>query len=300
MRVMIWGGGALGLLWTHRLRQWGAEPVLVVRRMQQRECIRQEGILLTDRQGGVHRGRVDVYTMEEKLPAVDWVWVMVKQTALDAVLDRLDSILNSRTEVWLWQNGWHPRWPLSGGAGAWWNVVTTEGALKINENQVQHTGEGLIWVGSLLAQPKKWPELERLPGLEQAIEYDDRIRDRIWTKLALNCVINPLTAIWRVPNGKLPAHKEFPLLAEGLIKEATAAAQIEGVKLSVAALSRQVRAVCKRTAANRSSMLQDVETGRITEIDYINGAIVRTGEKAGVEFPFNREMVKRVQHLTPF
>ncbi|MDR6224814.1 ketopantoate reductase family protein [Desmospora profundinema] len=296
MRIMIWGSGALGLLWARRLHNLGADPVLITRTGRQRDRIREEGLIVTDDRGDVHRCSVPVFTPDDRLPRADWVWVMVKQTALDQVREQLNRACGPDSEVWLWQNGWHPQWPFTEGTWYWWNTVTTEGALRESENRVRHTGVGSTWVGSLLS-PTGGPELKRLPGLDRWVFPDPHIRDRIWTKLAINCVINPLTAVWGVKNGQLLHCKEFPALAKGLLREAVEAARLQEVCLSFDTLWEQVQAVCRRTALNRSSMLQDVESGKKTEVDFINGAIVRTGNKAGIDFALNREMVERVRDV---
>jgi 2-dehydropantoate 2-reductase len=293
MRILIWGSGALGILWYRRLRVLGAQPILIARTKRQRNRIKRDGVTVTDEAGTHQMDGVPVFTADASLPQADWVWLMVKQTALDHLWKPLQGVCGPDTEVWFWQNGWHPHWPLTRGAKSWWNVVTTEGALRQGDHAVHHTGVGSTWVGSLVS-PGSGPDLQRVPGLERWIVCAPQIRDRIWEKLAINSVINPLTAIWGVKNGQLIKRQEFPPLAKAMLQEAVQAANLHGVRLSSEKLWEQVITVCQRTANNRSSMLQDVESGRKTEIDFINGAIVQTGEKNGVAFPLNRAIIARV------
>ena len=121
----------------------------------------------------------------------------------------------------------------------------------------------------------------------------------LWGKLVINAAINPLTALLRVQNGELlerPAARE--LLAE-VAKEAASIATRQGISLPYPDPVLAVEEVARNTAANYSSMLQDVMRGTVTEIEAINGAIVRVGEHMGVPTPVNRllwGLVKSLDH----
>jgi 2-dehydropantoate 2-reductase len=119
----------------------------------------------------------------------------------------------------------------------------------------------------------------------------------LWGKLVINAAINPLTALLRVPNGELlerPAARE--LLAEAAL-EATSVALKQGISLPYPDPVLAVQEVARNTAANYSSMLQDVMRGTITEIEAINGAIVKMGEHFGVPTPVNRMLWRLVKSL---
>jgi 2-dehydropantoate 2-reductase len=114
------------------------------------------------------------------------------------------------------------------------------------------------------------------------------IEARMWEKAVINAVINPLTALWRVPNGELFAMSERRDLVSHLAHEAHAVALAKGLKLSFDDPVSAVAAICEVSATNHSSMLQDIERGRPTEIDSINGVIVDEGRRLGVPTPYNR------------
>ena len=137
----------------------------------------------------------------------------------------------------------------------------------------------------------------------------------LWNKLAANCVINPLTALHRCLNGEirqLPDFEEryYPQLLKEIARVyvGTTTAATRGVGggdgVSEAAfvvveteLREYVDAVIRDTANNRSSMLQDVAAGRLTEVDYLSGYVVRTGKSLGIETPVNEELWRAVQSL---
>ncbi len=125
----------------------------------------------------------------------------------------------------------------------------------------------------------------------------DDIAPTVWRKLAVNCAINPLTAYLGVPNGRLLDDPQTIALLHAAAAEVAAVAAALGIPLDadVAALAE---AVAARTAANRSSMLQDTDRGAPTEIDAINGAVVRAGEAVGVETPVNTALWQAIVSLT--
>jgi 2-dehydropantoate 2-reductase len=135
--------------------------------------------------------------------------------------------------------------------------------------------------------------LERcLNGAGFQVEIVPNARALVWGKLVVSTAINPLTALLDAPNGALLERPGARTLMAELARETAAVAQALGVELPFADAVSAVEAVAQRTAANRSSMLQDVRRGARTEIDAICGAVVRAGEQAGVATPLNRVMWK--------
>ncbi len=131
-------------------------------------------------------------------------------------------------------------------------------------------------------------------GLE-CRERDD-IEAVLWEKLLVNVGINPLTALLRVPNGALPELPEAWDLAVAAASEALAVARAAGINLTVDPEAR-LRQVCVATAANRSSMLQDVLAGRPTEIEALNGQVSARGQALGVPTPVNELLTKLLRAL---
>jgi 2-dehydropantoate 2-reductase len=109
----------------------------------------------------------------------------------------------------------------------------------------------------------------------------------VWSKLIVNVGINALTAILRVPNGALATIPAASKLVRRAVEEAVAVAQAASITIGLADPVAETLAVAQATAANRSSMLQDILRGAPTEIETINGAIVREGQRLGVPTPFN-------------
>jgi len=181
-----------------------------------------------------------------------------------------------------------------------WNFyagTTTEGAFRKSPRHIVHAGTGLTKFGqSGRVDPPQWfSDFSQLPI---RIVWEPKIDAAAWQKLAVNCAINPLTAIHCCLNGELEKQSllaaELKLLCEEIAAVALAANQGE----LAADLHWQVNRVVKDTAANRSSMLQDIQAGRQTEIEYITGYLVRTAQELLVPTPLNRDLLQKIRTMT--
>lgn len=304
MRIAVWGGGSLGLLWTARLTSLFPKAVLLVRTEKQRDWIRERGISLTHPSGEKEKISAKVrWIGEAGDEPFDCLFIMVKQRDLREVARRLTGFSRLPSLVVLWQNGLGHDEAFDSvlPPGALCGAVTTEGALREGPGEVRHTGEGMTWIGPFseeLAHPGIADKLVgKLKDAGLSVEWENRIVRRIWEKVMVNCAINPLTALLRIPNGGLLHRHDARLLMKSVVEEAVAVARSEGIALEAENMLRKAEEVCRRTSANRSSMLQDVERGRMTEIDWINGEVVRRGLRAGIETPVNQTLVRLVHLL---
>jgi 2-dehydropantoate 2-reductase len=118
----------------------------------------------------------------------------------------------------------------------------------------------------------------------------------LWQKLIVNCAINPLTAIHKVKNGEL-AEAKFQPIVEDIVKEAVLIANMQGIHISFADMLSKVQLVIKQTSANTSSMLQDVNSDKPTEIDYITGYLLNLADKTNSALPVNASLYKQVKTL---
>lgn len=184
------------------------------------------------------------------------------------------------------------RWP--GWRFTWGS--TTEGAWREGPLAVCHAGSGETLLGTPGQPAPAWfADWQRL-GIR--CRWDPDILTALWRKLAINCAINPLTALHRCVNGALlepPLDREVAVLCEEIVVIGNAVGQ----EAAVAGLPARVDEVLRRTAANRSSMLQDILAGRGTEIDYLNGYLVRVARDSGLEAPCNRALLEAVHRLIP-
>lgn len=166
---------------------------------------------------------------------------------------------------------------------------TTCGATLLGPGHARPGGEGVI---TLEAHPTLDVLAAHLTESGLRVERSDAVESLIWGKLVVNSAINPLTALFQIPNGKLLENEAMRSLMAALARETAQVAAMQGIELSFPDPVAAVEDVARRTATNFSSMVQDVRRGAPTEIDAINGAVAKLG---GERAPFNRLMWQLVR-----
>jgi 2-dehydropantoate 2-reductase len=160
---------------------------------------------------------------------------------------------------------------------------------------VRPGGEGIL---SLERNPALGPLVEALRSASFHVETVPDAEALAWGKLVINAAINPLTALLRVPNGDLLQNPSARELMAGLAREAATVAVEERIHLPFTDPVQVVEEVARKTAANHSSMLQDVLRGAPTEIDAICGVVARRAQKHGLTVPINETCWRLVRALT--
>lgn len=182
-------------------------------------------------------------------------------------------------------------------AGADLIEVVTTSAVKGHHPTHHLVAENQTWMGRARGGPAPawFDTLSRhWPGLEWAAP----IRERQWRKLVANAVINPLTGLYDVPNGRLLEDPDLRARADRLADEADTL--LGALDPAWSGGSRQqVAAVARATAGNTSSMRADMQRGAVTEIDAINGWLLSQADRLGLDLPAHREIVAAVLELSP-
>jgi 2-dehydropantoate 2-reductase len=179
--------------------------------------------------------------------------------------------------------------------------VTSEGANLVDVSHVRHAGKGKTSFGPIEQGRPGLEFLSRLVSVMKSAGLDAELSDDpeslIWSKLLVNAGINALTAICRVNNGKLLEMDATRSMMSDLVREGWEVVLGKKIKPVYQDPVARVEEVCRLTAANYSSMFMDMKEGRQTEIDFINGAIVREGEALGLPCPRNEMVTKIVRSL---
>jgi 2-dehydropantoate 2-reductase len=288
MPITLLGTGALACLFGAKLAR--VAPVTLVGTWAAGlDALESQGIELEEA-GAVSTVRVGAAHLSCPPPPADLVLVLVKAWQTASLAAHLPALLKPAGVAVTLQNGLGNRETL--GARTC-QGVTTLGATLLGPGQVRLGGNGPThiagpgWIAKTFGQA----------DLDADTVDSSQMDSLVWGKLAVNCGINALTALWRVPNGELLAHPETALQMELAAAECAAVARAKNIPLPYADPAARVREVAQRTAANLSSMLQDVLRGAPTEIDAINGAVVREGQRLGVPTPINAELVSSVRAL---
>ena len=171
---------------------------------------------------------------------------------------------------------------------------------QLQNGELRATGPGKVELGRPSAA-KSRATLDELAKLLREGGMDVTVVDdawpAVWRKVVTNAAVNPLTALIRRTNADLLADAPASRVADCLAREVARVATASGVSIGEDEAVKQWRAMAALTGANRSSMLQDVEAGRLTEIDAISGAVAREGERRGVAAPLNQAMTLLVASL---
>jgi len=311
VQIHIIGAGSLGLLFGARLAKATA-VTLVTRSGKQAETIGRERVTVTFLNGDKHSFAPSACSFDQLGPSAgsqpDWLFLMLKQKDIDEVfLKRLNSMVGEDTRVLCFQNGLgHTERLMDYVAhNCLWTAVTTEAARRNGLTEVTHTGKGLTLFGPAISGRQQGADqqaADELTALMAAagflFRYEGCMKAPVWEKVIINAVINPLTALLRIPNGQLCHGTEYLGLMNDLYLEATEVAAAEGVSLSPG-LWEKIGEICRMTAANRSSMLQDVEAGRRTENEWISGTLVQIADKHHLNIPVTRTIFRLIRTMEP-
>jgi len=236
------------------------------------------------------------------LADVDVVLVAVKTYATEVALLPLDGVLAPTVPIVSLQNGILARDQIAAALGENRPIAlapTTEAATSPAPGRARHTGHGETSMGWAAASEGDDAVLtalvEALRRAGLAADVTSPIEPNVWGKLIVNAAVNPVTALAGVRNGALLSDPVLRSRAMTLAHEAAVVAAAAGVRLPFENAEAEVERVARTTAANRSSMLQDIERGRPTEIDALNGEIVRRAHLFGVAVPENARACDEVR-----
>lgn len=286
--ILIVGTGALATLFAARLARAGYQITMLGSWKAGLDALCKDGARLVDAQGYEHQFAVQATDDPEQCKGIRHALVLVKAWQTERVAEQLEVCLADapRGLAVTLQNGLGNQEALARRLGPRRVVpgATTTGATLLGPGLVRVGGEGVI---SLERNPALAPIKAALKSADFKVNVVEDARSVIWGKLVINAAINPLTALLRVPNGKLLERPSARELMHALAAEAARVAAAENVDLPFGDPVAAAEEVARKTASNHSSMLQDVLRGAPTEIDAICGAIVKIAQKHGIDAPVN-------------
>jgi 2-dehydropantoate 2-reductase len=308
MTLVLVGPGAIGRLLAGRLYAAGLRVALLDKDPTRARILSATGIrILAPGVPDPPALRVPVHADPEALrralgfPA--YLVLCVKAYDTSAAMRHALPLLGPHTVVVSLQNGMGNVEQIEEGAGMERIVcgVTGHGATHVETGIVRHAGTGVTTVAAvdaaMHAAAVRFAAALHDAGLEARAVAD--WRSMLWNKLILNAAVNPLTALHQVCNGEILRRADLLERALRTAREAAAVARAAGARPAFDDPEAELRRLCERTRDNVSSMARDVALRRRTEIDAINGAVVRAAAVRGMTAPENQALLDAVRRLTP-
>jgi len=304
------GAGAVGCFYGGMLARQGVEVTLIAR-PQHVQAITERGLFMDCQTFQAH---VPIHASTDLSAAAqaDLVLLCVKSPDTQATGEALRGVLAPHTVVLSLQNGVdnaptlqrllpNPVFPA---------VVYVATAME-GPGHLKHNGRGDLVIGDMpLASLGATPQT---PGQDTAALLDamarlfesvgvpcvisPRVKDALWFKFLINCVVNAVSAIGQIEYGRMVQVPEVRVLLQQLTTECLAVAQAEGVHFDRADVEAKFEALYVSMAGQRSSTAQDIARGKHTEIDHLNGLLTRLGEQHGIPTPTHQAMVALVKLL---
>ncbi len=306
MRVAVLGVGAIGGLVASRLARAGCD-VLLCARGETAQALDAVGLLLDTPDGRTIALAPDRWTVfdtnQQEIPTelqgwADYAILCGKSYDIPNLCKIADTVLSLNGIAMCFSNGIGHMEKLANFVGKHrvLGASTTHGAIRIGPGEVRWTSRGTIKMGAFVGSDLE-PVEPRIDSLMSALDeaglqpiWSEDIAKTIWSKLLLNVAINPVCAIAGVLNGEMLLHPELFETGLAAMEEAARIATAEGIDLTDFDLSQSLEDLCRATADNRVSMLQDIMAGRETEIDSICGEVVKRGEALGIPTPRNQTL----------
>jgi 2-dehydropantoate 2-reductase len=285
--ILIVGTGALGTLFAARLAGAGHRVTMLGTWSEGIAALQTNGARIVEADGNEQRFEVRATADPRECAGATYALVLVKAWQTERAARQLADCLAAGGLAVSLQNGLGNRETLYLHLGLSRVAlgVTTTGATLLRPGVARAGGEGVI---SLERDPALGPIEAGLKSANFNVQVVDDAQSLVWGKLVVNAAINPLTALLRVPNGELLNRAPARELMGRLAREVAEVARAEHVQLPFSDPVTAVEEVAHKTAANHSSMLQDVLRGARTEIDAICGAVVSKGDGYGIDAAANR------------
>ena len=295
-RVTILGAGALGTSYVTMFHTSGFSAS-VVASGERYERLKRDGLVVND----VHFA-IPVLHPDEELPPADLIIVALKDYQLPDAVGDLKNLVGADTLVLSVMNGLDSEETLAGACGrdkVLYAIAVGIDALR-QGNRVDYTVTGKIFFG----EAQNMDVSARVQRVQRAfkragIQYEtpaDMLR-MLWWKFMVNVGMNQASAVMRAPYGIFQSSADASALMGALMREVTVLAEAEGVSLGEEDLKEWDKFLYTLSPQGKTSMLQDIEAGRKTEVEIFGGKVVQLGAKHGIPTPVNQTVLSAIRVL---
>ena len=286
------GAGAVGCYYGAVLARAGHQVTLIAR-PQHVEAVRRSGLRLQTADSD-QQIQMMASTEPDTARGAQLVLFSVKSTDTEAAGKALAPHIGAETAILTLQNGADNAERLASVLGREVIAATVYVAVEMaGAGHVRHHGRGELVIGRARASDAIAAAF-RAAGVP--VEISDNVAGALWAKLIVNCAYNALSAITQLPYGRLVQSTHVPTVMDDVVEECLAVARAAGVNLP-GDMHEATRRIAQTMPGQYSSTAQDLARHKKTEIEHLNGFVVRKGEALGVATPVNRVLLALVQSL---
>ncbi len=301
--VIVGGAGAMGGVWASSLSAAGHDVSILDVATEAIDAINRNGLTIEESNGTSRVYRVPATDQAAKIGVCDAAIFFTKAHHTSSAVELAMPTIGPDTTVASLQNGW-------GNTDTLAEVVdpaqlamgvTYHGATVLRPGIILHTlNSGPTFVGPYLdnqplARARDIGAAMNEAGIQTSVTAD--VKTEIWKKLIINAAGLPVAALTRLNSGAMGSDEAILGMCESLIREAVVVAQAKGLAIDARERILAIRGLLAKGSTGRASMLQDVDAKRRTEIDVINGAIVREAAALGISVPLHSIMVALIKGL---
>jgi 2-dehydropantoate 2-reductase len=290
MRIGVIGAGSIGLLYAAYLSKT-CQVTVFTKTVEQAAEINKNGIIL-EKKGCILRFNINASQIDQWTGREDLTIVAVKQYQIAEIISQIGGVNNKPINILFLQNGMSHLKQLSSLAGNNLFVGSVEhGAYKENAYTVRHNGEGVTNLALVSGDSASLEALAYSVPADFPVCLQENYYEMLLSKLIVNAIINPLTAILQVQNGLLIKDNDYFCVLKDLFAEIAFILDLANPEVYL----QKVIDVCSTTAFNRSSMLKDIESGRKTEVDAILGFLLEEAQSKEKQAPIIRSLYHLVK-----
>ena len=298
MNIVIFGAGAIGSFFGSMLSK--NSNVLLIGRKPHINAIKKNGLNI----GGKTCLKVKINAVTSVSDVSffpDLLILTVKSYDTESAIIQAKKIIKNKTIVLTLQNGLDNIDILKKHLSLDQIIVgiTTHGVLFNKPGFIRHTGTGTTILGEINGKKtrKIIDILNTFNNAGISTSISNNIIEEIWSKVIINSSINTLTTFFQCKNGNLLKNPVLEKLVERICNESTNIAKTNGIQLSSINMINKTKEVIRNTSENNSSMLQDFNKGKKTEIDSINGRLIEIGRNFNIDVSFNEILVHSIKTL---
>jgi 2-dehydropantoate 2-reductase len=293
MRIAILGAGAMGSWFGGHLALNGRDVELLTTNLDHIDAVQRDGLTL--RHGAIESiVQVPICTPAQITQVADLVIVLTKAFQLDDALASINHAIKPDTAVLSLQNGLGNEEIIVRHVGVEnsWIGMTMVPVDRIAPGVVESKGAGTSWFGGVhKSRPAVADRIETLftdSGMD--VRHDPQIKNRVWQKVAFNSGMNAVCALTHGTPGLVGASKMAKTLVRDVAQEVASVARVMGITINLEAVFETIDYACEHHGEHMPSMLQDLLAGKRTEIDALNGAIVKYAKEHGINVPLNTQL----------